>query len=76
MAVCWVEDVSECGLDEADDSCKLTCSSGLFLVKVVELYLLTDCFSVVDSGVTELNGDAVFSFDSFSIDFQVKLSHS
>ena len=76
MTVCWVEDVSECRLDEADDSCELAGTSGLFLVEVVKLYLLADCFSIVDCGVTELYGDPVFSFDSFSIDFQVKFSHS
>lgn len=69
LGVCRVEDIGEGRFDKADDSGKLAGSAGLFLVKVVELYFRIDGFSVVDSGVTELDGDAVLSFDSLSVDF-------
>ena len=63
-------------LNVSHDSSELTRSTGLLLVKEVELSFLADALSVVDCRVSDDEVDIILPLHALTIDEQVKLSHS
>lgn len=54
-------------LDIPNNSCILSCTSSLFLMKVIKIRFLSDCLSVVDSWITCLHIDSELSSNSLDI---------
>lgn len=54
----------------------LASTSWLFLVQIIEVGLLCDCFSIVDTWSSDFDVNTELSFHSFSINLQMQLTHA
>ena len=72
----FISDVAVDRLDIAYNPGILSCSTTLLFVKIVEFMLGSDRFSVIDRWVAYDNIDVILSLDSFTIDKQMKFTHT